>query len=165
MERRVQRGRPTRPDVGEQLLAAWLGQLRTLHLPPVYQEPFIGSDTKALEIGCGGGAWSKAIAGLSPEELCCVDVLSAEEARFWEYVGRRPGVRHIRVDDLFLNDLPDGHFDYFFSFGCFCHLSPQIIEEYLSHIVKKLGRRGQRVFDGGGPTKSTIGPGSTTSTA
>ena len=101
-------------------------------------KPFIGSDTKALEIGCGGGAWSKAIAGLSPKELCCVDVLSAEEARFWEYVGRRPGVRHIRVDDLFLNDLPDGHFDYFFSFGCFCHLSPQIIEEYLSHIVKKL---------------------------
>ena len=103
-------------------------------------KPFVGPDTKALEIGCGGGAWSKAIAGLSPKELCCVDVLSAEEACFWEYVGRQPGVRHVQVHDLFLNDLPDGHFDYFFSFGCFCHLSPQIIEEYLSHIVKKLAR-------------------------
>lgn len=120
----------------------WISSLHVVHLTCI--RPYVGPGTVALEIGCGGGAWSRAMASLAPEELWCVDVLSAEETGFWEYVGKRPGLRHVRVPDLSCALLPDGHFDYFFSYGCFCHLSPFAVREYLTNLVPKLkpGARG-----------------------
>lgn len=114
----------------------WISSLHVIHLACI--KPYVGPGVAALEIGCGGGAWSRAMAGLAPAELWCVDVLSAEETGFWEHVGRRPGLRHVQVADLSCALLPDGHFDYFFSFGCFCHLSPVAVREYLANLAPKL---------------------------
>ena len=41
-----------------------------------------------LEIGCGGGQWSKYMYDYV-EKLYCVDILSAEHNKFWENVGNR----------------------------------------------------------------------------
>lgn len=120
----------------------WISSLHVIYL--ICIKPFVGAETTALEIGCGGGAWSRAIAACRPRELWCVDVLPSEETGFWEHVGRDPSVRYVQVDDFTCSSFPDGHFDYFFSFGCFCHLSPPAVLEYLTNLARKLkpGARG-----------------------
>mgnify|MGYP003658665447 CR=1 FL=1 len=41
-----------------------------------------------LEIGCGGGRWSKFIYNLNVfDKIYCIDVLSAAHNKFWEYIG------------------------------------------------------------------------------
>ena len=41
-----------------------------------------------LEIGCGGGQWSKFIYNLNIfDKIYCIDVLSEEHNQFWKYVG------------------------------------------------------------------------------
>ena len=114
----------------------WISSLHVTHLACI--KPYVGPGTTALEIGCGGGAWSRAMAACAPRELWCVDVHTAEDTGFWEYVGHGPGIRHVQVADLSCSLLPDEHFDYFFSFGCFCHLSPLAVREYMTNLVGKL---------------------------
>lgn len=114
----------------------WISSLHATHLACI--KPYVGPGSAVLEIGCGGGAWSRALAACAPRELWCVDVQTAEDTGFWEYVGRGPGIRHVQVADLSCSLLPDGHFNYFFSFGCFCHLSPLAVREYLTNLAGKL---------------------------
>jgi phospholipid N-methyltransferase len=101
-------------------------------------KPFVDSSTTALEIGPGRGAWTRAILAQHPREVWCLDALSREHNGFDEYVGRRENVHYFQVKDFLCNDLPDEHFDFLFSFGCFCHLSPTAIQEYLRNLHPKL---------------------------
>jgi len=45
-------------------------------------------------------------------------------------------VRYVQVEDFSCRSLPDNHFDYFFSFGCFCHISPAGTHEYCSDCTR-----------------------------
>jgi phospholipid N-methyltransferase len=99
-------------------------------------KPYVHSDTRVLEIGPGRGAWTRTM--LNAQEIVCCDALSAEHNKFWEYVGRAPNVTYNQVSDFTLSFLPDDHFTYFFSFGVFCHISPQGTNEYFKSIFKKL---------------------------
>lgn len=114
----------------------WLSSAYVVYLTAI--RPYIHADTVALEIGCGGGAWSKAIATHAPRELWCVDVLSAEQNRFWANVEQKESITYLQVNDFSCSAIPDNHFDYFFSFGCFCHLSFEAISEYMTNIYPKL---------------------------
>lgn len=123
-----------------------LGYLSSLHATYLCCiRPHVGPATVALEIGCGRGAWSKAILGRNPRELWCLDVLSREHNGFDEYVGSTDVVRYIQVADFLCSELPDGHFDFLFSFGCFCHLSSDAIEAYCRNVWPKL-RPGAHAF-------------------
>jgi hypothetical protein len=68
----------------------------------------------------------------------CLDALSAEHNKFHEYVGHHDHVKYIQVEDFSCRPLPDDRFDYFFSFGCFCHISPTGTHEYLQNLYPKL---------------------------
>lgn len=98
--------------------------------------PYITQETRALEIGPGRGAWTKAM--LSAKEVWTLDALSAEYNGFFEYLDHPKNVRYIQVNDFECRDLPDGHFDYMFSFGCLCHVSFDGISEYARNIFPKL---------------------------
>jgi hypothetical protein len=99
-------------------------------------KPYIKPETVALEIGAGRGAWTRCL--LPAKEVWCLDALTAEYNRFWEYIGDASHVRYIQVEDFECRALPDNHFDYLFSFGCFCHISFVGIEEYAKNLFPKL---------------------------
>ncbi len=121
-----------------------LGYMSVLHV--IYLtciRPYVGAETVALEIGPGRGAWTKSLLGA--REVWCVDVLSAEETGFVEYVGRHSHVRYLQVEDFECRDLPDDHFSYLFSFGCLCHVPFEGVAAYMRNLYPKL-RKGANAF-------------------
>lgn len=101
-------------------------------------KPYVGPDSVVLEIGPGRGAWTKCIASHSPRKIYAVDVVSPEHSGFWSYVGKRENVEYIQVSDLLLSNIPDQSINYFFSFGVFCHLPPEMCEQYVQNLGPKM---------------------------
>jgi hypothetical protein len=106
-------------------------------------KPYVNERTVACEIGPGRGAWTRCL--LPAKEVWCLDALSAEYNRFWEYIGPAPHVRYFQVDDFSCSMLPDDGIDYLFSFGCLCHVSFAGISEYMKNLFTKL-RHGAHAF-------------------
>jgi len=101
-------------------------------------KPHVNQETVALEIGPGRGAFSKAILKHTPRELWCLDAVSAEDNKFYEYTGNYENVKYIQVEDFSCSMLPENHFNYFFSFGALCHVSFDGITQYLKNLYPKL---------------------------
>lgn len=99
-------------------------------------KPYVSADTRALEIGPGRGAWTKTM--LAAKEVWTLDALSAEYNGFFEYLNHPTNVRYIQVSDFECRDLPDGYFDFLFSFGCLCHVSFEGISAYAKNLFPKL---------------------------
>ncbi|SEI15108.1 Methyltransferase domain-containing protein [Methylobacterium sp. 275MFSha3.1] len=101
-----------------------------------------------LEIGPGRGAWSRCILADGAKHLYALDAVSAEDNNFFGYVGTDPEVRdrvtYDQVQDFSCACVPDGGIDFFFSFGCFCHLSRNATAAYFDAIARKMapGARG-----------------------
>ncbi len=106
--------------------------------------PYITSETVVLEIGPGRGAWSKTFLHRNCRKLYAVDVVDPLHTGFWEYVGKDAHAEYIVANDLSLPGVPNDSINFFFSFGVFCHLKPEICEEYLlsMHRTMKSGSRG-----------------------
>jgi len=93
-----------------------------------------------LEIGCGGGQWSKFLYNLNIfDKIYCVDVLSAEHNQFWEYVGndKKDKIEYFQVKDFSLSVIPEDSLDFVFSYDVFCHISYSGIEKYLENLYAK----------------------------
>jgi len=99
-------------------------------------KPYINSQTIALEIGPGRGAWTKAM--LESKEVWALDALSAEYNGFFEYLNHPKNVKYFQVKDFECRELPENYFNYMFSFGCLCHVSFEGISEYAANIFDKL---------------------------
>ena len=116
-----------------------LGYMSVLHVTYLMCiKPYVNSSSRVLEIGPGRGAWTKCLVSLNPKEIWCLDALPAENNGFWEYVGRQGHVKYFQVKDFTLSMVPGNHIDFFFSFGCFCHISPDLIGEYFTNLYPKL---------------------------
>ena len=91
-----------------------------------------------LEIGCGGGQWSKFMYEYV-DKLYCVDILSSDHNQFWENVGKekKDKITYFHIKDFFLSNIPDGVIDFVFSYDVFCHISLSGIDEYLKNIYTK----------------------------
>lgn len=93
--------------------------------------------TQCLEIGCGGGQWSKL---LYPRvaKLYVVDVLSAEHNQFWQYIGEdvKDKIEYLHVKDFNLDGIPDNSIDFVFSYDVFCHISLSGLEQYLKSLKR-----------------------------
>jgi len=98
--------------------------------------------------------WKSAPAGVrsrstsrlgKPKRYTPVDVLSAEHNKFWEYVGSSENISYDVVEDTDLSHIPENSIDYFFSFGCLCHASNEVIEGYIVSLGKKM-KSGSRGF-------------------
>jgi SAM-dependent methyltransferase len=107
--------------------------------------PYINSDTRVLEIGPGRGAWTKTLLKRGAKKVFVIDAAPPEHTGFWDYVGKTDRVEYNTVSDLTLAPIPDGGIDFFFSFGVFCHLSPESCETYISSLARKL-RPGAEAF-------------------
>ncbi|PSB04082.1 class I SAM-dependent methyltransferase [Merismopedia glauca] len=106
-------------------------------------KPYVNSETIAVEIGPGRGAWTKAL--LPAKEVWGLDALSAEHNQFFEYLDYPQNVKYFQVTDFTCSMLPNDYFNYMFSFGCLCHVSFQGISEYAANIFPKL-KKGSNCF-------------------
>ena len=77
-----------------------------------------------LEIGCGGGQWSRFLYP-NVQKLYCVDILSAKHNNFWNYVGheKKDKITYFQVEDFKLDCIPKDTIDFVFSYDVFCHIS------------------------------------------
>lgn len=100
--------------------------------------PYVNKESRVLEIGPGRGCWTRTLLKAGAKQVYCLDALSAEHNHFWEYVGDRENVKYYQVTDFECKELPDNHFDYLFSYGCFNHISPEGQEEYYKNLYQKL---------------------------
>ena len=100
--------------------------------------PYVDANTTALEIGPGRGAWSKVILGCGAKHLYALDAASAEHTGFWQYVGSADRATYILAKDFSLDGVPDNSIDYFFSFGVFCHLKPEMSAAYIGSLARKM---------------------------
>ena len=117
--------------------------LYTIYL--VCIKPYITPETVVLEIGPGRGAWTQTFLKENCRKVYAVDVADPEHTHFWDYVGNDPRVEYIVVQDLQLAKVPDDSIDFFFSFGVFCHLRPEMCEEYVQSLARKM-RKGSQGF-------------------
>jgi len=99
-------------------------------------KPYINSETIALEIGPGRGAWTKPL--LEAKEVWTLDALSANHNKIYDYLGPVKNLKYIQVNDYLCNELPDNYFDYMFSFGCLCHVPIDGVKKYIENLHKKL---------------------------
>lgn len=109
------------------------------YLNVVYQEcikPYITPETMALEIGPGGGTWTKCM--LSAKEIHTLDVLE-KTPNFSKNVEKyEHKIKYHVVNDFSCSELPNNYFDYMFSFGSICHISFDGITEYAKNLFNKL---------------------------
>lgn len=117
-------------------LYGYVGTLHAVYLACI--RPYVEKDTVALEIGPGRGAWSKTILARNCKRLYAVDAAPAEHTHFWEHVGRNERATYIVGRDFELSEIPDGSIDFFFSFGVFCHLRPEMCESYARSLGRKM---------------------------
>jgi phospholipid N-methyltransferase len=93
--------------------------------------PYISRSQIALEVGPGGGRWTKYLLGF--KELYVVDYhseLLQELRRNYD----TPNMVFIKNNGTDFPGVNDKTIDYLFSFGVFVHLDTEIIDGYLSHI-------------------------------
>jgi phospholipid N-methyltransferase len=100
-----------------------------------YLLPYIKADQCAVEIGPGGGRWTRYLLGF--KKLYVVDyyseLLDEVKRRF-----RRPHVTFIKNNGTDFPGIEDHSVDYLFSFGTFVHLEAHLIEAYLSNMRRIL---------------------------
>ena len=93
-----------------------------------------------LEIGCGGGQWSKFIYNLNVfEKIYCIDALSEDHNKFWDYLGQpaKDKIQYEHVKDFSLDFIEDSSLDFVFSYDVFCQISYSGLKSYLSSLIKK----------------------------
>jgi hypothetical protein len=99
--------------------------------------PFVKPTSRILELGPGRGSWTRAFLSLVPNgEVHTLDI--HDVTRFMN-PSAWPGRLHCyRIDATDYRFLPNGYFDFFFSFGVLCHLSRRERLEILQQALPKV---------------------------
>lgn len=126
----------------------------------LYLEPYVTPETVAVEIGGGGGRWTRYLLGA--REVIVVDL----NGEFFDYIRERfpeaaGKLRFYETSGHELGGVDDGSVDFVFSFGTFVHIDPVDIDGYLAEIRRVLragavasihyGDRTKKFFDGRPP--------------
>ncbi len=96
-----------------------------------YVLPYVNSKHHALEIGPGGGRWTRYLLGFG--KLYVVDyhdeLLKELRKNF-----NKPNMVFVKNNGSDFPGIEEGSIDYLFSFGTFVHLDIHLIESYLKNI-------------------------------
>jgi len=93
--------------------------------------PYVSQDSIVLEIGAGGGSWTKALLARA-KKVHAVDIVN---------VGQWVQHEKLRVHVIENNDysqFQDEYFDFCFSWGVLCHLSHEEISQVLENTLPKM---------------------------
>ena len=97
-----------------------------------YVLPFVKPDQIAVDIGCGGGRWTRYLLGF--KTVYAVDYYAELLAEFRKTFKRYPHVVTIQNNGTDFPGIARQSVDFVFSFGCFGHLNQTLIDSYLGHI-------------------------------
>lgn len=115
-------GDPDKKDVLKQVILSYIN-------------PYINSNSVILEIGPGGGRWTKYL--LKAKKIWLVDINS----NFFKYLSERfknTNISFYETQGYELDGIPSNSIDFIFTFGCFVHIHPSGIQKYLSEIFRVL---------------------------
>lgn len=123
-----------------------------------YVLPRVSNEQVAVEIGAGGGRWTKYL--LEFRELYIVDY-HAELLREVRKKFDRPNMKFIRNNGCDFPGIPKASVDFVFSFGCFVHLDASLIKEYLGNFKDILKPGGSALIHYSDKTKlmAQVNPG------
>jgi phospholipid N-methyltransferase len=100
-----------------------------------YILPYVNGEQCAVEIGPGGGRWTRYMLGF--RKLYVVDyyadLLEEVKTHF-----RKPNIEFIKNNGTDFPGIGDRSVDYLFSFGTFVHLDEHLIQAYLGNMKRIL---------------------------
>jgi ubiquinone/menaquinone biosynthesis C-methylase UbiE len=99
--------------------------------------PHVGTGTKLLEIGCGGGKFSERLSGLCGN-LVCADVSSNMLQRTRERLNGNKNIAFQKLNGYDLHQFKKNAFDFVFSFDTFVHIDMEDSYSYLAEIQRVL---------------------------
>jgi ubiquinone/menaquinone biosynthesis C-methylase UbiE len=103
-----------------------------------FVKPYVTADTTVLEVGPGGGRWTRYM--LTAKRIYAVDfhqeLLDELKSNFGA-----PNITYIKNNGDDFPGVPDGSIDFLFSFGTFVHLDVEIIGRYLLNMRRVLKPR------------------------
>lgn len=101
-----------------------------------YITPFVNTNSTILEIGPGGGRWTTYF--MPAKKIICVDINDI----FFKYLSKRfqnySKLEFYLTSGYELNGILTESVDFVFSYGCFVHIEPKGINEYLKSIYRVL---------------------------
>lgn len=97
-----------------------------------YVIPYVNARHKAVEIGPGGGRWTRYLLGF--ETLYVVDYHQELLDELKLNFGRQRNIRFIKNNGTDFPGIDENSIDYLFTFGTFVHLDFDLIEAYLLAI-------------------------------
>jgi SAM-dependent methyltransferase len=105
-------------------------------------DPFIDKSKVALEIGCGGGVFTEYLLGRF-KHLFGIDVIKKPElfALFKDFTYIEQSDRATSCEGIETDSI-----DFCFSYNVFCHLSNEMLTEYLKSVYRVLKHGGDFVF-------------------
>jgi SAM-dependent methyltransferase len=106
--------------------------------------PFVNPDHIAVDIGCGGGRWTRYLLGF--KTVYAVDYYEQLLSEFRKTFSRYKHVKPIKNSGTDFPGVAPQSVDYVFSFGCLGHINQTLIDGYLAHIKQILKRGGNVVI-------------------
>ncbi len=122
------------------------------HIRDHYVLPFVNPDHVAVDIGCGGGRWTRYLLGF--KAVHAVDYYEDLLVEFRRTFARHRHVTPIRNNGTDFPGIAPGSVDYVLSFGCFGHLNQTLIDSYLGNIRTILRPGGNAVIHYSDKTKA-----------
>jgi len=108
-----------------------------------YVFPYVDPGGVAVEIGPGGGRWTRYLLGF--HQLYVVDY-HAELLGELKKNFNRSNMKFISNSGTDFPGIADDSIDFLFSFGCFVHLEANLIEQYLKNMRRILKQAGNAVI-------------------
>ena len=104
--------------------------------------PFFDKSKTALEIGCGGGSFTKRMVG-NFAHVTAIDVIKPPEhfAQFKDFT-----YYELPEQNTLCSGVADASVDFVFCYNVFCHLSDAMISSYISSAKRVLKAGGDFVF-------------------
>jgi len=109
-----------------------------------YVLPFIRPEHTALDIGCGGGRWTRQLLGF--KTVYAVDYYEDLLVEFRKSFARYKHVTCIKNHGTDFPGIAPHSIDYILSFGCFGHINRSLIDSYLGNIKSILKPGGNVVI-------------------
>jgi SAM-dependent methyltransferase len=109
-----------------------------------YVLPFVNPEHTAVEIGPGGGRWTRYL--LDFKAIYAVDYYDELLAELRKTFARHQNVKLIKNNGTDFPGISAQSIDYILSFGCFVHLNQTLIDGYLRHIKTILKPGGNAVI-------------------
>jgi SAM-dependent methyltransferase len=122
-----------------------------VHIRDTYVLPFVNPEHVALDIGCGGGRWTRYLLGF--KTVYAVDYYQELIDEFRRTFARYHNVTAIKNNGTDFPGVPAHSVDYILSFGVFGHLNQSLIDSYLANIKTILKPGGNVVIHYSDKTK------------